>query len=154
MSREKTDNLDEDQQIRDASLQNVPYSIFTRAQKRWIVLCIAFAGMFSPLSSFIYYPAINSLAMDLGTSIEAVNLSITTYMIVSGITPSILGDAADQIGRRPAYVFAFSLYIVANIGLALQKSYPALLVLRMIQSVGSSGAYSCGLLEQELTLLI
>jgi MFS family permease len=61
-------------------------------------------------------------------------------MIVSGITPSVLGDAADQVGRRPIYIFAFVVYFAANIGLALQDSYPALLVLRMVQSVGSSGA--------------
>jgi hypothetical protein len=122
-----------------SSSQNVQYSIFSKTQKRWIVLLVAFAGMFSPLSSFIYYPATHALATDLHTSIEAINLSITTYMIVSGITPSILGDAADQIGRRPVYIFAFVVYFAANIGLALQNSYPALLVLRMVQSVGSSG---------------
>ncbi len=96
--------------------------------------------MFSPLSSFIYYPATHALAKDLNTSVEAINISITTYMIVSAITPTLLGDAADQIGRRPIYIFAFVVYFAANVGLALQNSYPALLILRMIQSVGSSGA--------------
>ena len=132
-----TSDLQQENSI--SSSQNVQYSIFSKTQKRWIVLLIAFAGMFSPLSSFIYYPATHALATDLHTSIEAINLSITTYMIVSGITPSILGDAADQIGRRPVYIFAFVVYFAANIGLALQNSYPALLVLRMVQSLGSSG---------------
>lgn len=95
--------------------------------------------MFFPLRSFINYPAIYSLSTDLHTSIEAINLSVTVYMIVSGVTPSILGDAADQIGRRPVYIFAFVVYFFANIGLAVQQSFPALLVLRMVQSVGSSG---------------
>ena len=141
MTQTKPETLDVEQQNGDSGLRNIPYSIFSKTQKRWIVLCIAFAGMFSPLSSFIYYPAIHSLATDLHTSVEAVNLSITVYMIVSGITPSILGDAADQIGRRPIYIFAFLVYFFANVGLALQQSYPALLVLRMVQSVGSSGAH-------------
>jgi MFS family permease len=141
MTQTKPETLDVEQQNGDSGLQNIPYSIFSKTQKRWIVLCIAFAGMFSPLSSFIYYPAIHSLATDLHTSVEAINLSITVYMIVSGITPSILGDAADQIGRRPIYIFAFLVYFFANVGLALQQSYPALLVLRMVQSVGSSGAH-------------
>ena len=119
---------------------NVAYTVFSKQQKRWIVFLIAFAGMFSPLSSFIYYPAINSLASSLHTSVEAINLTITSYMVVSGITPSILGGTADQIGRRPIYIFSFVVYFVANIGLSLQHSFPALLVLRMLQSVGSSGA--------------
>lgn len=33
----------------------------------------------------------------------------------------------------------FTFFISANIEVALQKSYPALLVLRMLQSAGSSG---------------
>ena len=60
----------------------IPYSTFTKAQKRLIVFLIAFAGMFSPLSSFIYYPAITSLSKDLHVSIELINLTITSYMVV------------------------------------------------------------------------
>lgn len=115
------------------------YSEFTKAQKRWIILLVAFAGMFSPLSSFIYYPAIHTIALDLRVTITLVNLTVTSYMIVSGITPAIVGDLADMIGRRPIYLATFLVYFAANIGLALQRSYPALLVLRMLQSAGGSG---------------
>ena len=115
------------------------YSYFSRVQKRWIVFLVAFAGMFSPLSSFIYYPAIDGIARDLGVTVELVNLTVTSYMIVSGVTPAIIGDLADMVGRRPVYIFTFIVYFAANIGLALQRSYPALLVLRMLQSVGGSG---------------
>lgn len=115
------------------------YSTFTRVQKRWTVLLVAFAGMFSPLSSFIYYPAIHTIATSLGVTITLVNLTVTSYMIVSGFTPAIVGDMADVLGRRPIYLATFILYFAANIGLAMQRSYPALLVLRMLQSAGGSG---------------
>ena len=118
-----------------------PYSIFTRGEKRWIVFLVAYAGLFSPLSSFIYYPALFSLAEDLNITLTMANLSITTYMIVSGVAPSILGDMADTIGRRPLYLVAILTYTIANVGLAVQRSYPALLVLRMLQSAGSSGEF-------------
>ncbi|RYP81118.1 hypothetical protein DL769_002127 [Monosporascus sp. CRB-8-3] len=116
-----------------------PYSVFTEKQKRWIVFLAALAGMFSPMSSFIFYPAITSLATSLNVTVGLVNLAITTYMVVSGITPAILGNAADKIGRRPVYVLALTVYLLANIGLALQNDFAALLVLRMMQSAGSSG---------------
>ena len=115
------------------------YSEFTKAQKRWIILLVAFAGMFSPLSSSIYYPAIHTIALDLRVTITLVNLTVTSYMIVSGITPAIVGDLADMTGRRPIYLATFLIYFAANVGLALQRSYPALLVLRMLQSAGGSG---------------
>ena len=121
------------------SPDDIKYSNFTKGQKRWIVLLVAFAGMFSPLSSFICYPAIHTIALDLGVTITLINLTVTSYMIVSGITPAVVGDMADMVGRRPVYLATFMMYFAANIGLALQKSYPALLILRMLQSAGGSG---------------
>jgi multidrug resistance protein len=50
-----------------------------------------------------------------------------------------MGSFADQAGRRPAYILCFLIYISGNIALALQHSLPALLVLRGLQSCGSSG---------------
>src|SRR5450755_1923893 len=116
-----------------------PYSVFSVAQKRWITFIVAFAGMFFPMSSFIYYPAIISIAINLHTTVELINLTITSYMIVSGIFPTIIGNAADSLGRRPVYALVMLIYFFANVGLAQQKSFPALLVLLMLQSAGNSG---------------
>ncbi len=118
---------------------SAPYSIFTKNQKRGIVLLVAFAAVFSPLSSFIYYPARNALSDDLQVSLNKIDLTITSYMVVSGVIPTLVGGMADKLGRRPVYLVIFTIYVVANVGLAFQKSYPALLVLRMVQSAGSSG---------------
>lgn len=115
------------------------YSVLSRGAKHWFLFMAAFAAMFSPMSNFVFYPAITSIAESLGTTVALVNIAITTYMLISAITPAILGDAADKLGRRPIYILALSIYVFANVGLALQSSYPALLVLRMIQSAGSSG---------------
>ncbi|KAL9003298.1 MAG: hypothetical protein Q9188_003817 [Gyalolechia gomerana] len=117
-----------------------PYSVLSKFTKRWTVFLIALAGFFSPLSANIYFPSLNYLARDLDVSMELINLTITAYLICQGIVPSIVGDAADNLGRRPVYIAAFVVYFVANVGLALQSSYPALLVLRVLQSSGSSVA--------------
>lgn len=58
-----------------------PYSVFTSTQKRLIILTAALASSFSPLSANIYYPALNSIAKDLGVSPSQINLTITTYMV-------------------------------------------------------------------------
>ncbi len=116
------------------------YSAFGPWQKRWIVFLAAFAAMFSPMSSFIFYPVIESIATSLSVTVGLVNLAVTTYMVVSGIVPALLGNAADKFGRRPIYLIALSVYFAANLGLALQNSYVGLLLLRMLQSAGSSGS--------------
>lgn len=120
------------------------HSTFTKGQKQYIVFLVAFGGLFSPLSANIYFPALNALSKDLKVSNELINLTLTTYMIFQGLAPTIFGDLADMAGRRPAYVICFVVYIGANIGLALQNNFAALLVLRCLQSTGSSGTFALG----------
>ncbi|KAF2105811.1 major facilitator superfamily domain-containing protein [Lophiotrema nucula] len=120
----------------------ISYTTFGPTQRWWIVALVASAGWFSTLSSFIYYPVLPTLARDLHTTIDRINLTITSYMSVSGVAPAIVGDAADMFGRRPLYLFTLGMYLAANIGIALQRSFTALIILRMIQSAGISGTFS------------
>ncbi|KAJ5907525.1 hypothetical protein N7495_000207 [Penicillium taxi] len=117
---------------------DVAYSCFTDPQRRFIVFMSSWAGLFSAISSQIYFPAITDLAKDLNVSGSLINLTLTSYMIFQGLAPMFIGDFADKTGRRPAYIVCFVLYIAANIGLALQNSYAALFILRCLQSAGSS----------------
>jgi len=120
----------------------IPYSTFTKWQKSGIVFLTGYTAMFSPLSSFIYYPAITPISESLHVSIELINLTITSYLVVSGVAPALLGDMADMVGRRPIYLAVITIYVGANVGLALSSEYATLLILRMVQSFGASGRYN------------
>jgi MFS family permease len=50
-----------------------------------------------------------------------------------------MAGMSDTSGRRLSFILCFSIFLVANIGLALQTNYTALLILRMLQATGSSG---------------
>ncbi|KAI8631942.1 chloramphenicol resistance protein [Xylariaceae sp. FL1651] len=116
-----------------------PYSIFSPGMKRWIVAMNCISAFISPITANIYFPAIPTLAQDLGVGIDKINLTLTTYMILQALAPTICGEFGDIAGRRPAFIITFIIYLGANVGLALQRNYAALLVLRMLQSAGSSG---------------
>ena len=116
----------------------VSYSSFSPLQKSLIVYAASVSATFSGLSSFIYYPAITAIAKALNKSVGAINLTITSYLVVAGIAPSALGDLADRVGRRPISIIALTIYLGANVGLALQNGYTALVVLRCLQSAGAS----------------
>lgn len=126
-----------------------PYSAFQPWQKRWIIAVVAFGGWFSSLSSFIYFPAIPALAADLGVGVGKINLTVTSYLIMSGVFPALVGNAADKLGRRPVFLATLTIYVAANVGLALQSSFGLLFFLRMLQSAGISGML--GLHEYEGT---
>ncbi|KAF6233454.1 hypothetical protein HO173_008386 [Letharia columbiana] len=118
---------------------DVAYSAFTGPQKKAIVLSAALGAVFSPMSTTIYLPALNEIAGDLHVSISKINLTVTTFLILQGLAPMMIAGFSDGAGRRPAYIYCFIVYIAANIGLALQRNFAALLVLRCLQSAGSSG---------------
>jgi multidrug resistance protein len=120
------------------------HSAFTRRQRLFVVAMTALASFFSPLSGQIYFPAIPQLVEDYHTTTGRINLTITTYMILQGLAPTIMGTFGDTTGRRPAYMVTFAVYFAANIGLATQRSYAALLILRALQSAGSSGTVALG----------
>ena len=60
--------------------------------------------------------------------------------MLQGLSPLFVAGFADSAGRRPAYLICFVIYIAANVGLAIQNRYAALLELRCVQSAGSSAS--------------
>jgi MFS family permease len=115
------------------------YSVFTNAEKWCIIAMVAYATWFSTLSSFIYYPAIQSLSETLGISVDKINLTVTTYMAVASIAPTIVGDASDVLGRRLVYILTLTLYVIADVAIASARSYSSLLGLRALQALAISG---------------
>ncbi|KAE9402587.1 MFS general substrate transporter [Gymnopus androsaceus JB14] len=135
--------------VSEDSTQETPhsesrFSVFPKSERLSIIFIAAIAGIVSPFTGSIYFPALNTLSSDLGVSTSLINLTITSYQIFQGLAPSVIGTLSDVRGRRPAYLLAFAIYMVANLALALQDSYAALLVLRCLQSAGSSATIALG----------
>lgn len=118
------------------------YSVFSSTEKWCITALVAYAAWFSTLSSFIYFPALYQLADYFSVSAGEINLTITSYMAVATVAPMLIGDAADVFGRRPIYVLTLGMYVVANVTIALAKSYASLLGLRVLQALAISGTFS------------
>lgn len=118
------------------------YSVFSSIEKWCITALVAYAAWFSTLSSFIYFPALPQLADYFFVSAGKINLTITSYMAVATVAPMLIGDAADVLGRRPIYVLALGMYVVANVAIASSKTFSALVGLRVLQALAISGTFS------------
>ena len=123
-------------------LQTSPYSVFSKRKKRSVVLAASIGAVFSTLTAQTYLPALKVLADDFNVSVSKINLTVTTYLVFQGITPMFIGGFADRLGRRPAYIICFTIYIAANIGLARSPNYASLLAIRCLQAAGISGTQS------------
>lgn len=83
------------------SLETVapPYSIFSPFLKRYIVFTASGATLFSSLSAQIYFPALNTLADEMGVSSSLINLTVTSYMVsISTGSPLSIGQGRDGKG--------------------------------------------------------
>ncbi|MCJ1375014.1 hypothetical protein MMC20_006248 [Loxospora ochrophaea] len=118
---------------------SVLYTTFTSQQKRLIVILLGLSMLASPLTATIYLPLLPLLANHFHVSVQAINLTITLYIIFQALSPALFATLSDSLGRRPIYLITYLVYTAASLGLALNKhSYPALLVLRTLQSLGAS----------------
>ncbi|KAI0183665.1 major facilitator superfamily domain-containing protein [Xylaria flabelliformis] len=120
-----------------------PYSSITRSRLKHFQLLLGLATITSPLTATIYFPLLPLLRKHFNTSAQAINLTLTIYIIFQGISPVIFGPLSDHYGRRPLFLMTLLLYVIGNVGLSLNKSsYAVLLVLRAVQSLGASAAYA------------
>ncbi|XP_006453741.1 hypothetical protein AGABI2DRAFT_39845, partial [Agaricus bisporus var. bisporus H97] len=120
--------------------------VFSKTEKWTIVVIIAFAGLFSPLTANIYFPAIPTLSIAFHKSTELINLTVTMYMILQGIAPMIWGTLSDNVGRRPVTAACLLVLSLSCVGLALvpTNAYWLLMILRCLQSAGSASTIAIG----------
>lgn len=114
------------------------FSAFPTRTKRIIVVGAASASIFAPLSMQIYLPSLTTLVTDFGVTTAQINLTVSVYMIFMAISPMIMGGFADVIGRRPAMLGCFAVYIVSCVMIALCQDYEQLMGFRILQSIGAS----------------
>lgn len=126
------------------NIDSTQYHVFSEKQKWLLVYIVSVAGMFSPLSSNIYFPAIHTIATDLHASSPLIALTITVYMVVQGIAPSFWGLWSDTSGRRLVFIWTLGIYAMSNLALAFTANYPMLLALRAVQAAGSAATISIG----------
>ncbi|KAL1668771.1 major facilitator superfamily domain-containing protein [Schizophyllum commune] len=119
---------------------------YTRRETWFIVLIIAVAGLFSPLPANIYFPAIPTLTGVFHKSTSDLNLTVTVYLILQGISPMVWGPVSDFYGRRPTYLICFIILVMSCLGLALvpTNAFWLLLLLRCLQSAGCSSTTALG----------
>ncbi|BBK29578.1 DHA1 family bicyclomycin/chloramphenicol resistance-like MFS transporter [Stella humosa] len=101
-----------------------------------LVLLVALATMTS-ISIAIYLPAMPTLAADLGTSMELVQLTVSIFLVGVGLGQLVYGPASDRFGRRPALLFGLVVYGAGSLACALAPTIGVLLAGRALQAAGA-----------------
>jgi hypothetical protein len=125
-----------------------PHSIYTKNQKRMMVVAAAVASTFSPITGNIYLPALNSVAHDLKVSNSVVTLTVSFYM-VSTLGMFLVSLQIFVRSRRIKYTSAGVctvypttqqiLFTIRCTKISINKSYPSLLQRQHHWNLGSEG---------------
>lgn len=102
---------------------------------------ILFAGglfAFGPLSTDMYIPSLPTLAQALDTTVPAVQLTLSVYLLGFALSQLFYGPFADRYGRKPAILIGIGLYIVGSAICVSAGSIETLVVGRFIQALGAA----------------
>ncbi|KAK2016928.1 MFS general substrate transporter [Colletotrichum eremochloae] len=110
-----------------------PYSVFTRTEK-------------CPLPANIYLPVIPELSEAFVHSVEDINLTVTAFLAMQGVSPMLWGPLSDRYGRRPIFLVCLIVLIGACVGIAVipTDDFWLLVVLRCLQATGSASTVALG----------
>ncbi|QRR00925.1 multidrug effflux MFS transporter [Dyadobacter sandarakinus] len=102
----------------------------------FIILILGSLATVSPFSIDMYLPGFPRIASDLRTSIDKVQLSLTSYLIGICLGQLLYGPLLDRFGRKKPLYAGLSLYVLASFGCAMTSSVEALILMRFFQAMG------------------
>lgn len=87
----------------------------------------------------IYAPAVPDLIKYFHTTQEMVQLTLSLFMIGTGVGQLFFGPLSDQYGRRPIALTSVTLFLFASIACSFATNIYVLIAARFIQSLGGCG---------------
>lgn len=100
------------------------------------ILILGALATISPFSIDMYLPGFTAIADDLGTTIDKVQLSLTSYVFGIALGQMIYGPLLDRYGRKKPLYIGLALYVLASIGCAFTNTVYSLILMRLFQAFG------------------
>lgn len=98
----------------------------------------AFTSSLGPFSVNAYLPGFHGIALEFGTSLAAVQQTMTLYLIAFAVASLFTGVLSDSYGRKPVLLGGMLVFAAASLGAALSTDIISLSVWRFIQGLGAS----------------
>lgn len=99
----------------------------------------------------IYVPSIPTIRAYFGVNENTMQLTVSLYLLVTGLVQLILGPLSDQIGRRKVALCSVVLLILGSVACAIAFNISFLILGRIIQALGACGMMvSCFAIVRDL----
>ena len=101
-----------------------------------LILVLGILAAIGPLSIDMYLPSFPEIARTLGTSVAAVQLSLSSYLAGLAAGQIAYGPLADRFGRRRPLIGGLALYLAGSALCAVAPSLEVLIAARFLQALG------------------
>ena len=99
---------------------------------------LGFISSLGPFSVNTYVPGFHEMAADFGTTLVAVQQTMTIYLITYAVSCLFVGTLSDTYGRKPTMVAGMMVFAAASIGALLSQSLYTLCFWRFVQGLGAA----------------
>lgn len=106
----------------------------------FLILILGSLTALGPFSIDMYLPGFPAIAHDLNTTAAKVSQTLSGYFVGISLGQLLYGPLLDRFGRRKPLFIGLAVYILASAGCAVATSVEQLIILRIIQAVGSCAA--------------
>lgn len=100
--------------------------------------CLMLGMLMSSLGQMIFSTALPTLVGELGGA-NKMSWVITSFLLTMTIGMPVYGKLGDQMGRKPLYLVAVTLFLVGSVLGALAQSMDMMIVARGVQGLGAGG---------------
>jgi MFS transporter, DHA1 family, multidrug resistance protein len=101
-----------------------------------LILLLGLLSAIGPFSIDMYLPGFPAIAADLGTTVDRVSYSLSSFFIGICIGQLLCGPLLDRFGRKRPLYAGLVLYTLASLGCAVAGSIEALIGFRFLQALG------------------
>jgi Bcr/CflA subfamily drug resistance transporter len=95
------------------------------------------------LAMDVYMPVLPEMQQSLHTTQQMVQITLSLFLIVTGVGQLILGPLSDQIGRFKVILFSSILFLLGSILCAVSTTIEFLIFSRVVQAIGCCGLSVC-----------
>ncbi|WP_185975735.1 Bcr/CflA family efflux MFS transporter [Tessaracoccus rhinocerotis] len=105
-----------------------------------LIVMLGLLSILGPLTIDLYLPAFPQIENELATTPFAVQLTLSGATLGFALGQLVVGPWSDSIGRRLPLLIGTGVHVAASVAIAASPDIEWLIVLRVLQGAGSSGA--------------
>ncbi|KXN71074.1 MFS general substrate transporter [Conidiobolus coronatus NRRL 28638] len=119
--------------------------VYSYSKKAGFLGLMGIAGIMGPLASSMHVPALKAIMSEFQTDYSTASITVTVFLVAIGIGPLIWAMLSDAYGRKWFTVASMVIFALGSVGCALSTGIEMLIVMRLIQGLGSAAPMVIGI---------